>query len=34
MSKTTNKFSPEVRQHAIRMVLDREAEHLRGASVF
>ena len=27
MSKTTNKFSPGVRQHAIRMVLDREAEH-------
>ncbi len=27
MSKTTNKFSPEVRQHAIRMVLDHEAEH-------
>jgi transposase-like protein len=27
MSKTTNKFSPEVRQRAIRMVLDQEAEH-------
>lgn len=24
MSKTTNKFSPEVRQRAIRLVLDRE----------
>ncbi|MFN7027636.1 MAG: IS3 family transposase [Pseudorhizobium sp.] len=27
MSKTTNKFSPEVRNRAIRMVLDHEAEH-------
>lgn len=27
MSKTTNKFSTEVRQRAIRMVLDHEAEH-------
>jgi transposase-like protein len=27
MSKTTNKFSPEVRERAIRMVLDRESEH-------
>lgn len=27
MSKTTNKFSPEVRQRAVRMVLDHEAEH-------
>nr|WP_075293294.1 DUF6766 family protein [Pararhizobium arenae] len=24
MSKTTNKFSPEVRQRAIRMVLDHD----------
>jgi len=27
MSKTTNKFSPEVRARAVRMVLDHEAEH-------
>ena len=27
MSKTTNRFSPEVRNRAIRMVLDHEAEH-------
>jgi putative transposase len=27
MIKTTNKFSPEVRNRAIRMVLDHEAEH-------
>ena len=27
MSKTTNKFSPEVRSRAIRMVLDHEGEH-------
>lgn len=26
-SKTTNKFSPEVRARAVRMVLDHEAEH-------
>ena len=25
MSKTTNKFSPEVRQRAVRLVLDHEA---------
>jgi len=25
--KTTNKFSPEVRSRAVRMVLDHEAEH-------
>ena len=27
MSKTTNKFSPEVRARAVRMVLDHEAAH-------
>ena len=26
MSKTTNKFSPEVRARAVRMVLDHEVE--------
>ena len=26
-SKTTNKFSPEVRARAVRMVADHEAEH-------
>jgi len=26
-SRTTNKFSPEVRARAVRMVLDHEAEH-------
>lgn len=26
MSKTTNKFPPEVRKRAIRIVLDHEAE--------
>jgi len=25
--KTTNKFSPEVRARAVRMVFDHEAEH-------
>ncbi len=27
MSKTTNKLSPEVRQRAVRLVLDHEHEH-------
>jgi transposase len=27
MSKTTNKFSPEVRERAIRLVLDHEHAH-------
>jgi transposase len=26
-SKTTNKFSPGVRERAVRMVLDNEAQH-------
>jgi transposase len=27
MSKTTNKFSPEVRERAVRMVMDHAGEH-------
>ena len=27
MSKTTNKYAPEVRDRAVRMVLDHEREH-------
>jgi transposase len=31
MSKTTNKFSPEVRSRAVRLVLDHEHEHRKHA---
>jgi len=34
MSKITNKFSPEVRQRAIRMMLDHEPSILRGGCRF
>ena len=27
MSKTTNKFSPEVRERAVRLVLDNDGQH-------
>ena len=27
MSKTTNKYAPEVRERAVRMVLDHEKDH-------
>ncbi|MBI1220772.1 MAG: IS3 family transposase, partial [Rhodobacteraceae bacterium] len=27
MSKTTNKFSPEVRERAVRLVLENEGQH-------
>jgi len=27
MSKTTNKFSPEVRARAVRMILDHESDY-------
>lgn len=27
MSKTTNKFSPEVRKRAVRLVFDHEGQH-------
>jgi len=30
MSKTTNRFSPEVRSRAVRLVLDHEHEHPSG----
>ncbi len=32
MSKTTNKFSPEVRERAVRLVLDSEAARAIGSS--
>ena len=28
MSKTTNKFSPEVREREVRLVLDNEGQHV------
>lgn len=34
MSKTTNKFSPEVRERAVRMVLDSEKEHPSRLAAF
>jgi len=27
MNKTTNKYSPEVRERAVRMVLDNQGQH-------
>ncbi|ORE91091.1 transposase IS3/IS911 family protein [Stappia sp. 22II-S9-Z10] len=28
MSKTTNKYSPQLRERAVRMVLDNEHQHV------
>lgn len=28
MSKTTNKYSPEVRERAVRLVLDNQGQHI------
>ena len=34
MTKTTNKYSPEVRERAVRMVLDGVGQHeSRGAAI-
>jgi transposase len=34
MSKTINKFTPEVRERSVRTVLNHEADHLfRGAAI-
>ena len=33
MSKTTNEVSPEVRERAVRLVLDNEAQQLNQSSL-